>query len=386
MKKHLSTIILTVLCLLSCSEAKDDIPSPNPDVPPTPDANMISFSSSDSNLQEGDTHTRATERKTRFDDFCVWGYKNPSNSSGNQTVMNDYKVQWNDSSEDWEYILPELNQQMKIWDFSAVSYRFFALAPYNHGAITNIESSPNEDEAYVTFTTKYDFKDQESAKNTLYYSELWYAMKSATNKSNTMPKIGDQVKLVFSPLIAKVRFRFTFATVENVIVTEPTFQDTRWATNASTPNTPMQWDITVKYPTIKDATIGGTPAEGENAILATDLPTVSFSLTPTGNSPTGKFIFDTPSTDETHWYYVPPMADAQKQYKNQSYTLTAKIDGHEDTATVPAEYMQWKAGYQYTYVFKVLEAGTDIIFSDMQVEKWERNTPADNQGHGTGGW
>ena len=385
MKKHLSTIILTVLCLLSCSEAKDDIPSPNPDVPPTPDANMISFSSSDSKWQEGDTHTRATELDTLFDDFIVWGYKNTDNSGGNQTVMNGYKVQWNKKVTDWEYILPDLNQQMKIWDFSATSYRFFALAPYNHGAAINIESSKNEGEAYVTFTTKYDFNDPESAENTPYYSELWYAMKDATNESNTMPKIGDQVKLVFSPLIAKVRFRFTFATVE-AIITEPKFQDTRWATNASTPNTPMQWDITVKYPTIKDAKTGNAPAAGENALLATYLPTVSFSLTPTKNSPTGKFIFDTPFTDETHWYYVPPMADAPEQYKNKSYTLTAKIDGHEDTATVPAEYMQWKAGYKYTYVFKVLEAGTDIIFSDMQVEKWERNTPADNQGHGTGGW
>lgn len=386
MKKHLSTIILTVLCLLSCSEAKDDIPSPNPDVPPTPNANMISFSSSDSNWQEGETNTRATGLETLYKDFSVYGYKNTSKSSGQQTVMDSYKVQWDENTNNWEYILPNYNQQMKIWDYSAVSYRFFAMAPYNHGAITNIESSPKEGEAYVTFTTKYDFNNQKAAKSTPYYSELWYAMKSATNESNTMPKIGDQVKLVFSPLIAKVRFRFTFATGVNVIVTEPTFQDTRWATNASTPNTPMQWDITVKYPTIKDATTDNAPAEGENAILATYLPTVSFSLTPTGNSPTGKFIFDTPFTDETHWYYVPPMADAPKKHENQSYTLTAKIDGHEDTATVPAEYMQWKAGYKYTYVFKVLEAGTDIIFSDMQVEKWERNTPADNQGHGTGGW
>ena len=210
-----------------------------------------------------------------------------------------------------------------------------------------------------------------------------------------MPKIGEQVKLVFSPLIAKVRFRFTFATGVKAIITEPTFQDTRWATNTpatdpstpNTPNTPMQWDITVKYPTIKDAEIASTPAEGETALLATNIPTVSFSITPTENSPQDKFLFDTPFTDESEkWYFVPPMADAPDAYKNQPFTLTAKIDGHEDTATVPAEYMQWKAGYQYTYVFKVLEAGTDIIFSDMQVEKWERNTPADNQGHGTGGW
>ena len=405
MKRHLSTIILTVLCLLSCSEAKDDIPSPNPDVPPTPDANMISFSSSDSKWQEGDTHTRATALEKLFKDFQVYGYKNTSHSNGQQnvmqTVIKDYKVQWNETANDWEYIFPEYNQQMKIWDYSAASYRFFAMAPYNHGAITNIESSPNEGEAYVTFTTKYDFGNQEAAKSTPYYSELWYSFKGATDASKTMPKIGEQVKLVFSPLIAKVRFRFTFATGVKAIITEPTFQDTRWATNTpatdpstpntpntpNTPDTPMQWNIKVKYPTIKDAEIASTPAEGETALLATNIPTVSFSITPTENSPQDKFLFDTPFTDKSEkWYFVPPMADAPDAYKNQSFTLTAKIDGHEDTATVPAEYMQWKAGYQYTYVFKVLEAGTDIIFSDMQVEKWERNTPADNQGHGTGGW
>ena len=83
---------------------------------------------------------------------------------------------------------------------------------------------------------------------------------------------------------------------------------------------------------------------------------------------------------------MPPMDDAPEQYNNQSFTLTAKIDGQEDTATVPAEYMQWKAGYQYTYVFKVIEAGANLIFDGIEVEKWERNTPIGNQGHGTGGW
>ena len=380
MKKHLSTIILTVLCLLSCSEAKDDIPSPNPDVPPTPDANMISFSSSDSNWQEGETNTRATGLETLFDDFIVWGYKNTDNSGGNQTVMNGYKVQWNKKVTDWEYILPDLNQHMKIWDFSAVSYRFFAVAPYidyeqnSHG----VTYEPSTDGTY-TFTIKYNFENQESAENTPYFSELWYSLKGATNESNTMPKIGEQVKLVFSPVIAKVRFRFTFATGVTAIVTDPEFQDTRWVN--TTPNTPMQWDITVKYPTITDA----KTQESSLLVDKSTIPIVSFSFSPVTGS-TGKFLFDTQFTEENQkWYYVPPMADAS-EHKNKSYTLTAKIDGHEDTATVPAEYMQWKAGYQYTYVFKVLEAGTDIIFSDMQVEKWERNTPADNQGHGTGGW
>ena len=379
MFKHLSMIILTVLCLLSCSEAKDDIPSQNPDVPPTPDANMISFSSSDSNWQEGETNTRATELETLYKDFIVYGYKNTSYSGGQQIVMNDYKVQWVNNT--WEYILPDIpNQQVKIWDFSALSYRFFAIAPYNHGATPKIESS-TDGEAYYTFTTNYDFNNQVSAKNTPYFSELWYSLKGANNESNTMPKIGEQVKLVFSPVIAKVRFRFTFATGVKAIVTEPKFQDTRWVN--STPNTPMQWDITVKYPTIKDA----KTQESSLLVDKSTIPQASFSLSPTSGYSTGKFLFDTPFTDDNNqeWYYVPPMADAP-DYKNQSFTLTAKIDGHEDTATVPAEYMQWKAGNQYTYVFKVLEAGANLIFDGIEVEKWERNTPIDNQGHGTGGW
>ena len=382
MFKNISTIILTVFCLLSCSEAKDDIPSQNPDVPPTPDANMISFSSSDSNWQEGETNTRATGLETLHKDFIVYGYKNTSNSGGQQIVMDGYKVQWDENTSNWEYILPDLNQHMKIWDFSAVSYRFFAVAPYidyeqnSHG----VTYEPSTDGTY-TFTTKYDFKEQESAEKTPYFSELWYSLKGATNTSNTMPKIGEQVKLVFSPLIAKVRFLITFAT--GVIVTEPKFQDTRWVN--TTPDTPMQWDITVKYPTITDATADSPTQEGY--ILATNIPQASFSLSPVTDSSTGSFLFDTPFTDDNEkWYYVPPMADAPEQYKNQSFTLTAKIDGQEDTANVPAEYMQWKAGNQYTYVFKVIEAGANLIFDGIEVEKWERNTPIGNQGHGTGGW
>lgn len=383
MFKNISTIILTVLCLLSCSEAKDDIPSTNPDVPPTLNDNIISFSSTGINWHEGETSSRATGLETQFNDFQVYGYKNTTNSGGKQIVMNAYKVQWDEETDGWKYILPNYNnQQMKIWDFGAKSYRFFAVAPYidyeqnSHG--TTYE--PSTDGTY-TFTTKYDFDNQESAKNTPYFSELWYSLKGATNESNTMPKIGEQVKLVFSPVIAKVRFRFTFATGVKAIVTEPKFQDTRWVN--STPNTPMQWDITVKYPTIKDA----KTQESSLLVDKSTIPQASFSLSPTSGYSTGKFFFDTPFTDDNQkWYYVPPMADAPEEHKNNPFVLTAKIDGHEDTAIVPADYMQWKAGNQYTYVFKVLEAGTNIIFDGIEVEKWERNTPIDNQGHGTGGW
>jgi hypothetical protein len=46
--------------------------------------------------------------------------------------------------------------------------------------------------------------------------------------------------------------------------------------------------------------------------------------------------------------------------------------------------MQWKAGYQYTYIFKITVAGPNIAFTNMQVEKWVE-TPIKNNG-GTEDW
>ena len=75
-----------------------------------------------------------------------------------------------------------------------------------------------------------------------------------------------------------------------------------------------------------------------------------------------------------------------RQWDNTAkcFVITAEINGKKATATVPAEFMQWKAGYQYTYIFNITEAGTNIAFTNMQVEKWVE-TPIKNNG-GTEGW
>lgn len=74
------------------------------------------------------------------------------------------------------------------------------------------------------------------------------------------------------------------------------------------------------------------------------------------------------ATERKKWYYVPPLGDSNKP--QGAYIISATIDGKKSTATIPAEYMQWKAGYQYTYIFKITEAGPNIAFTNMQVEKW----------------
>ena len=75
-----------------------------------------------------------------------------------------------------------------------------------------------------------------------------------------------------------------------------------------------------------------------------------------------------------HWYTVLPA-------KGQgSYTLTANINGSDQTAVVPAEFMQWSPGYSYTYIFKVMTGG-GIKFDEVQVavKQWELTAPTERK-------
>ena len=65
------------------------------------------------------------------------------------------------------------------------------------------------------------------------------------------------------------------------------------------------------------------------------------------------------------WYTVLPNT------AQGSYTLSLSINNVPRTAVVPAEYMQWKPGYSYTYVFKILdEGGIKIDLVESAVTPW----------------
>jgi hypothetical protein len=72
-------------------------------------------------------------------------------------------------------------------------------------------------------------------------------------------------------------------------------------------------------------------------------------------------------SDPAHltWYTVLPA-------EQDTYTMYVNVEGEAKTANVPGEYMDWKAGYEYTYIFKILEGG-GFIFDEVQVaiRNWE---------------
>ena len=405
-KFRIMTIIIMAVILASCSSSQQDDPiTPEPSPNPQPELVGISFGGNHDIWQDATT-TRAgkTGLETLFPSFRVWGYKTTdANLASTQTVMDGYNVKYvqgtsgstTSNSDDWEYVgiaNSSTTQTIKYWDYSASSYRFFAYSPSDANisvSTSDASGSTAAGEDSQSFSYPVTYSETATDKDFPYISQLWLA----TGKDN----YGKNVVLTFAPLIAKVRFRFIYPDdITQINIKDIQFQDSRYANGTASmdgttqTNTPLKGTLGLAYP------LTGTPTN--------NAPTYSWTTSQVAGS-TGALIFTTPYEEENatihinpsvsaygKWYYCLPYASfattdgAAGPYTQGSYTITARIDGNHSTATVPAEFMQWKAGYQYTYTFKITEAGTQIVFSDLQVELWQTAPNTDNNGSGTAGW
>lgn len=386
------------LCLLSCSHSGQD----DPFIPGTSESG-IDFGGNSGNWQEAgsrvgaQTGSRAGEGETKletlFSSFRVWGYKtkiaeadDATQNGGNgtaaiQKVMEGYLVNWNTTDQAWEYIgkhnaILNLTQTIKYWDYSASSYRFMAYA-YNDEP-QKVTASTDADLSKTTFSIPYAFSNDATSTTTPYISELW----TSNNQSTSQYKYGEQVKLTFAPLIAKVRFKFKYADGQEQKITEISFKDSRWQKDA---DGNLQWTAS------KEAK---TPISG-TIVISYPLSETNTDISKAWNSGnTGPIELTIPyeekddaihqTTTYQKWYYMPPMDIAN--YKQSSYTITAKVNDNPVSATVGSEYTQWKAGFQYTYTFKISETNTSISFAEVQVEQWKENGVLDNNGNGTKDW
>lgn len=388
MHKHIFIISALAICLLSCSTPEqDDL------LIPEPQQGSISFGGESGSWQDAPT-SRAGETglETIEKSFRVWGYKN---TGGNKTdgftepqkVMDGYIVKWNQpaagSTGSWEYSgiknskLNYATQTVKYWDYSATCYRYFAFSPEganvtttllqeggnstNQAGTTSAEGSTNQTDkaSKVSFQIPFEYNENATSSTTPYISDLWL---SDNQNFGDDKKYGACVKLTFAPIVTKVRIKFKYPeNITNISIKDISFKKT-------TGDVPTAGNICITYP------ITGTGTQ----------PVYSWEPTQTGSI--NLSVPYEEEKDKIHqteergkWYFVPPIGE------QGTYTMTATIDGKTSTATVPAEYMQWKAGYQYTYIFKITEAGTVISFTNMQVEKWTESAPIQNTG-GTAGW
>ena len=78
-------------------------------------------------------------------------------------------------------------------------------------------------------------------------------------------------------------------------------------------------------------------------------------------------------TVDDQGYYVMP-ATSQSDYRLEVAVVTNELQ----TANVPAQFMQWQPGFQYTYVFKILKGGSitlDVI--QVAVKDWNEKSTVD---------
>lgn len=380
------------LCLLSCSHSGQD----DPFIPGSSESG-IAFGGNSGKWQEAGSRawsqigSRAGEGETGletlFSSFRVWGFKTKTDThqdGGNgtaviQKVMDGYLVDW-DLKNGWEYIGKQntfLNttQTIKYWDYSASSYRFMAYA-YNDKT-TKVTASTDANFNNTTFRIPYAFSNDATSTTTPYISELWVS----NNQSTGQNKYGDQVKLTFAPLIAKVRFKFKYADGQEPQITEISFKDSRWQKDATgnwqwTANeakTPIEGTIVISYPLSETNT--QVSKDWENTQVGPLELTIPYEEKDDAIHQTKTY---------QKWYYMPPMDIAK--YTQGTYIITANVNGNPVSATVDSEYTQWKAGCQYTYTFKISETNTSISFAEVQVEQWRENGILDNNGNGTTDW
>lgn len=379
------TIVALAICLWSCSSEQDE--------PFVPESKGIAFGGNNGTWQDAPTtRTTNTGLETLFTSFRVWGYKTTSDVtslSSSQIVMDGYKVIFTQGSAgntasntaDWEYVGIEnptlsIPQTIKYWDHSATSYRFFAYSPFRSDVTV---TAPSAADPNVSLSFPFEYSDAATATSSPYASRLWLATPSSDASSSAY---GSCVTLTFAPIIAKVRFRFIYPNgTKSVTMRNIQFSDCRFLEDASKADTPLRGTIHATYP------LTGIPSS---------MPSV-ITMTPASADATGQLLLTIPyeePSDKVHilkdhtlyqkWYYVPPLANIP--YEQGAYTITANISGKKVSATVPAQYMQWKAGCQYTYIFKLSDVGDNITFADLQVEQWLPGAEIKNDGNGTQEW
>ena len=331
--------------LMGCSSGEDVIGAV-----PVEEGTPIAFAAEQ---QKQGTVTRAGLEEKNVTAFTVFGYKNMSYENdeygGLQTVFPGYQVNWTTNSayttttnsDNWEYVNQGPNQTIKYWDWSAKAYRFFGVTgELNVGNGDNGTYGTYKDNGTYEITMTADGSSDESIAATPYYSHLWF---STGNTSEGYQPFGKPVQLEFLKPLSMVRFMFTFEVPEDASST--TLTDKSFCpTNGSIINTNAQ--ITVSYP------LTGTATEESYAITS---------------EPGGITKFDQDYYEEVEKeggdviapYYHAEETPLKKVYavlpaSNQgTYTLTVSVNGEPKTTVVPSEFMDWKIGYLYTYIFKV---------------------------------
>ena len=353
----------------------------------------------------GDTGkiTRATTKGNAAADllennFVVVGFKgSKTDVANNETYAFDhYNVNFKDGSAfstesnraGWEYVNQDMKvkgadkslaqsgasqQTIKYWDHSCASYDFIAFSMGKKDAASKYATPTHVDKDNLA-TAAYTLSGNVNTLSECYISDMKTVKEKEYNKT--------PVSMSFRHLASKVRMAL-FEIVPGYVISDVKFYTDATSTTTDNPEGTLIGEfnnsgtLTVFFPTTgtkhaaeKDynkahVRFTKSTTAGETGVLNhKGFGAVNYNNQVEGTIPAGKTYLSQNAADPSYcgagYQNVLPSEGAASAITLRiDYKLTS-VDGSKETinvkgatATVPAEYTEWKSGYAYTYIFKI---------------------------------
>lgn len=355
----------------------------------------------------GDTGkiTRATTKGNAAaelleNNFVVVGFKGNKTAEANNEVyaFDHYNVNFKEGSAfstesnraGWEYVNQDMKvkgtepaaslaqsgasqQTIKYWDHSCASYDFIAFSMGKKDAASKYATPTHVDKGHLK-DAAYTLSGNVNTLSECYISDMKTVTEPNYNKTS--------VSMSFRHLASKVRMAL-FEIVPGYVISDVKFYTD--ATSTTTDNTEgtligkfnNSGTLTVFFPTTgtdhateKDynkahVNFTASTTAGETGVLNhKGFGAVNYNNQAEGTISAGTTYLSqnaaTPSYCGAGYQNVLPSEGAASAITLRiDYKLTS-VDGTNETinvkgatATVPAEYTEWKSGYAYTYIFKI---------------------------------
>lgn len=344
------------------------------------------------------TETGATAAGLLENNFVVVGFKgSKTDAANNETYAFDhYNVNFKDGSAfstesnraGWEYVNQDMKvkgadkslaqsgasqQTIKYWDHSCASYDFIAFSMGKKDAASKYATPTHVDKANLA-TAAYTLTGNVNTLSECYISDMKTVTKPNYNKTS--------VSMSFRHLASKVRMAL-FEIVPGYVISDVKFYTD--ATSTTTDNTEgtligkfnNSGTLTVYFPTTgtdhateKDynkahVSFTASTTAGETGVLNhKGFGAVNYNNQAEGTIPAGKTYLSQNAADPSYCdagyqNVLPSEGKPSAITLRIDYKLTS-VDGSKETinvkgatATVPAQYTEWKSGYAYTYIFKI---------------------------------
>lgn len=346
-----------------------------------------------------DPSTGKTAADLLENNFVVVGFKGSKTDAANNEVyaFDHYNVNFKYGSAfstesnraGWEYVNQDMNvkgtkpaaslaqggaeqQTIKYWDHSCKSYDFIAFSMGKN--VASEYATPTHVDKDKLATAAYTLSGNVNTLSECYISDMKTVTEPNYNKTS--------VSMSFRHLASKVRMAL-FEIVPGYVISDVKFYTD--ATSTTTDNTEgtlignfnNSGTLTVFFPTTgtdhaaeKDynkahVKFTASTTEGETGVLNfKKFGAVNYNNQTEGQISAGTTYLSQNAAEPSYcgagYQNVLPSEGAASAITLRiDYKLTS-VDGSKETinvkgatATVPAEYTEWKSGYAYTYIFKI---------------------------------